>query len=60
MNNQILCVLLHLILGKDGGGFIASVAANTTDLLQKIPSGTLLGIFLILVVYWTVRSKASR
>ncbi|HET7764604.1 MAG TPA: hypothetical protein VFK92_05890 [Burkholderiales bacterium] len=56
----VLCVLLHLILGKDGGGFIASVAANTMDFLQKIPSGTLLGIFLILVVYWTARSKALR
>jgi hypothetical protein len=56
----VLCVLLHLVLGKDGGGFISSVAANTMDFLQKVPSGTFLGIFLILVLYWTVKSKASR
>jgi len=56
----VLCVLLSLILGKDSGAFIASVAANTVEMLQKIPSGTFLGIFLILVLYWTYRSKASR
>jgi hypothetical protein len=56
----VLCVLMHLILGKDGGPFISSVAANTLDFLQKVPSGTFLGIFLILVFYWTVRSKLSR
>jgi len=56
----VLCVLLSLILGKDSGAFISSVAANTVELLQKLPSGTFLGIFLILVLYWTFRSKASR
>ena len=56
----VLCVLLHLILGKDGGPFVSAVAANTLDFLQKVPSGTFLGIFLILVFYWTVRSKVSR
>jgi len=56
----VLCVLLSLILGKESGGFIASVAANTVDLLQKIPSGTFLGIFLLLTLYWMIRSKSSR
>ena len=56
----VLCVLLNLILGKESGGFIASVAANTLDFLQKVPSGAVLGIFLILVVYWTFKSKEPR
>lgn len=58
----ILCVLLNIILGKDSGGFVSSVAANALDFLQKVPSGTILGIFLIviLVLYWTARSKESR
>lgn len=56
----VLCVLLSLILGKQSGGFVSSVAANTLDFLQKLPSGTLLGIFLILFLYWTFKSKASR
>ncbi len=58
----ILCVLLNIILGKDSGGFVSSVAANALDFLQKVPSGTVLGIFLIviLVLYWTVKSKESR
>jgi hypothetical protein len=56
----VLCVLLSLILGKEGGGFIVSVAANTLDLLQKVPSGTVLGVFLILVLYWTFRRREAR
>jgi hypothetical protein len=56
----VLCVLLSLILGKDGGGFVSSVAANTLDLLQKVPPGTVLGVFLILVLYWTFRRKEAR
>ena len=56
----VLCVLLHLLLGKDGGVFVSSVAANTLDFLQKIPSGTFLGIFLILVLYWMVKSMVTR
>jgi hypothetical protein len=55
----VLCVLLGLILGKEGGAFISSVAANTLDLLQKVPSGTVLGVFLILVLYWTFRRKEA-
>lgn len=57
----VLCVLLSIILGKEGGGFISSVAANALDLLQKVPSGTVLGIFLILVLYfWTAKSREPR
>jgi uncharacterized membrane protein len=56
----VLCVLLSLILGKGSGVFIASVAANTLDFLQKVPSGTFLGIVLILALYWLVRSKTPR
>jgi hypothetical protein len=56
----VLCVLLSLILGKDGGGFVSSVAANTLDLLQKVPPGTVLGVFLVLVLYWTFRRKEAR
>jgi hypothetical protein len=53
----ILCVLLNLILGADGGSFIASVATNVTAFLQRIPPGTLLGIVLILALVWLVRAR---
>jgi len=56
----LLCVLLSLILGRDGGGFVSSVAANALDFLQKVPSGTVLGVFLILVLYWTFRRREAR
>ncbi len=52
-----LCVLLNVILGRESGTFVSSVAANALDFLQKVPSGTFLGIFLILAVYWLIKSK---
>ncbi|MBI4190930.1 MAG: hypothetical protein HY525_10380 [Betaproteobacteria bacterium] len=55
----VLCVLLNIILGKESGGFISSVAANALDFMQKVPAGTLLGVFLILVLYWIIKSKDS-
>ena len=55
----VLCVLLNIILGKEGGGFVSSVAANALDLLQKIPSGTFLGLFLVFVAFWLIKSKAK-
>ena len=54
-----LCVLLNIILGRGSGGFISSVATNALDFLQKVPAGTLLGVFLILALYWLVKSKES-
>lgn len=56
----VLCVLLSVILGKESGAFISSVAANALDFLQKIPSGTFLGIFLVLILYWVYKSRESR
>lgn len=55
----VLCVLLNIILGADGGAFISNVAANAVSFLQSIPSGTLLGVVLILFLVWTVRSRGS-
>jgi hypothetical protein len=55
----ILCVLLNIILGADGGGFIASVATNATTFLQRIPPGTFLSVVLILALVWLLRSRSS-
>lgn len=53
----ILCVLLNIILGRGSGGFISSVAANAADFMQKVPAGAFLGIFLILALYWVIKSR---
>ncbi len=55
----VLCVLLNIILGRGSGGFISSVAANALDFMQKVPAGTFLGVFLILALYWIIKSKES-
>ncbi len=53
----ILCVLLSLILGRDSGGFIAGVAANTTAFLQAIPPGSFLGVVLIAALVWLYKTR---
>ena len=53
----ILCVLLHIILGAESGAFIAGVAANAEAFLQHVPAGTFLGVVLILVLVWAVKSR---
>lgn len=55
----ILCVLLNIILGTEGSSFITQVATNATNFLQRIPPGTFLGVVLILVLAWMVRSRSS-
>lgn len=55
----ILCVLLNIILGTEGSGFISAVAANATNFLQRIPPGTFLGVVLILVLAWLFRARGS-
>jgi hypothetical protein len=53
----VLCVLLHIVIGKDDSGYVSLVYAKTIDFLQKVPSGTVVGVFLILFLYWLVNGK---
>ena len=54
----VLCILLNILLGKDGGPYIASVAENAAKFLGSLPPGVTLGVALILVLYWFVKSRA--
>ena len=55
----VLCVLLNIIVGQGSGAFIASVAANALGFLQAIPSGTVVGVLLVVAVslYWTNKAR---
>ncbi len=53
----VLCVLLNIILGADSGGFIGSVAVNAAQFLQSIPPGTFLGVVLLVLLYWTFKTR---
>ncbi len=55
----ILCVLLSLILGPESGTYISAVATNTTNFLQRVPSGTFLGVVLILALVWLFRRRSD-
>jgi len=54
----ILCVLLNIILGAEGGAFIGTVAGNATRFLQAIPPGSFLGVVLIVVLYLWYRARS--
>ena len=56
----VLCVLLNIILGGEADSFIASVAKNATDFLQRLPPGIVLGVALIVMVYGLMRSRLRR
>ncbi len=52
-----LAVLLSIILGKEGGIFVTSVAQNATAFLQSLPSGTLVGLIAIGALYLLFRGR---
>lgn len=55
----VLCILLSILLGKDAGSYISSVSENASKFLATLPPGVTLGISLILLLYWFVKSRAS-
>jgi len=55
----VLCVLLNTILGQDSGAFIASVAANALGFLQAIPPGTVVGVLIVVLLYWIFKTRTS-
>ena len=56
----VLCILLNIILGGEADSFIAGVAKNATDFLQRLPPGVVLGIALIVMIYGMVKSRLQR
>ena len=56
----VLCVLLNIILGGEADSFIATVAKNATDFLERLPPGVVLGVALIVMIYGMVKSRLQR
>ena len=52
-----ICILLRILLGNDGGAYIASVSDNATKFLQALPPGVALGAAMIVLLYWFVKAK---
>ena len=52
----VLCVLLNII-SPVGIGFISLVAGNATNFLQAVPPGTILGVVILVFLYWFIRLK---
>jgi len=56
----VLCVLLNIIVGGDADSFIATVAKNAADFLQRLPPGIVLGVALIVMIYSLMKSRLQR
>ena len=54
----VLCILLSILVGKDGGPYISSVSENASKFLSALPPGVTLGVSLILLLYWFIKSRA--
>ncbi|HEY1721129.1 MAG TPA: hypothetical protein VGG27_07775 [Magnetospirillaceae bacterium] len=52
-----LAVLLSILLGKDGGIVVTSIASNATSFLQSLPAGTLVGLIAIGALYLLLRGR---
>jgi hypothetical protein len=55
----VLCIVLNILLGKDGGPVISSIAENASKFLAALPPGVALGVALILLLYWFVTSRTA-
>jgi hypothetical protein len=57
----VLCLLLNIILGAESSGaFVSSVATNANAFLLGLPSGSLMGLVLIVVAYWLIKPRLAR
>jgi len=56
----VLCVLLNIILGSAADSFIAGVATNATEFLQRLPPGIVVGVALIVMIYGLMKSRLQR
>jgi hypothetical protein len=55
----VLCILLSIILGKEGGPYISSVSENAAKFLGALPPGVALGAALIILLYWFLKSRST-
>jgi len=52
-----LAVLLNILLGKDGGAVVTSIADNTQTFLQGLPAGTIVGLVALGALFHLIRSR---
>jgi hypothetical protein len=55
----LLSLLVHLVLGPSSGGFVQGVYDNLVAFGKDVPSATLLGVGLILLLVWYIQQRMS-
>ena len=56
----LVVILVGLILGKEGGGFVQSVMQNVAGFVNSISSGTLIGIAAVLALLYLATRKRNQ
>ena len=53
----VAILLVHLILGQEAGGFVASVADNVQKFVVGIPTPSLVGLALLLAIILLIKRR---
>ena len=55
----LLSILVHLVLGPSSDGFVKGVYDNLVTFGKDVPSATLLGVGLLLLLVWYIQLRLS-
>jgi hypothetical protein len=55
----LLSLLVHLVLGPSSSGFVKGVYDNLVAFGKDVPSATLLGVGLMLLLAWYIQLRMS-
>lgn len=56
----VLCLLLDIVIGTQANSFVSKVAKNATAFLQSVPSGIVVGLAALAMVYALLKTRLSR
>ena len=56
----VLCLLLDIVVGPQANSFVSNVAKNATTFLQAIPSGIVVGVAAVAVLYGLLKGRMRR
>jgi len=55
----LLSLLVHLVLGPSSNGFVKGVYDNLVAFGKDVPSATLLGVGLMLLLVWYIQQRLT-
>lgn len=56
----IASIVLHILLGPEGGPFLQFVTDNTISFLNALPAGVVVGLALVVIAYLYVKQRLKK